>query len=50
MLDRSSAPAVVANHTDEQRVEVIAALRPPRFTGAVIAEVTGMALVTVSGI
>ena len=50
LLDRSSAPAIVANRTDEQRIEVIAALRRLRFTGAEIAELLGMALSTVSGI
>ena len=38
LLDRSSAPSVVANRTDEGRIEVIAALRRVRFTGAEIAE------------
>ena len=38
LLDRCSAPAVVANRTDERRVEVIAALRRLRMTGAEIAE------------
>lgn len=50
LLDRSSAPALVANRTDERRVEVIAALRRLRFTGAEIAQTLGMALSTVSGI
>src|SRR5437588_2369071 len=50
LVDRSSAPLVVANRTDERRVEVIAALRRLRFTGAEIAELLGMALSTVSGI
>jgi transposase InsO family protein len=50
LFDRSSAPAVVANRTDEQRVEVIAALRRLRMTGAEIAETLDMALSTVSGI
>jgi transposase InsO family protein len=50
LADRSSAPAVVANRTCERRVEVIAALRRLRMTGAEIAEVLGMALSTVSGI
>jgi transposase InsO family protein len=50
LLDRSSAPAVVANRTDEHRVEVIAALRRLRFTGPEIAEILDMALSTVSGI
>jgi transposase InsO family protein len=50
LADRSSAPTVVANRTDERRVEAIAALRRLRMTGAEIAEVLGMALSTVSGI
>jgi transposase InsO family protein len=50
LLDRSSAPAVVANRTDERRVQAIAALRRLRMTGAEIAEVLGMALSTVSAI
>lgn len=50
LLDRSSAPAVVANRTDERRVQTIAALRRLRMTAAEIAEVLGMALSTVSAI
>ena len=50
LLDRSSAPTVVANRTDDRRVEVIAALRRLRMTGAEIAESLDMALSTVSGI
>src|SRR3954453_21348899 len=50
LLDRSSAPATVANRTDERRVEAIAALRRLRFTGPEIADTLGMALSTVSGI
>jgi transposase InsO family protein len=50
LLDRSSAPARVANRTDERRVQAIAALRRLRMTGAEIAEVLGMALSTVSAI
>ena len=50
LLDRSSAPAFVANRTEERRVEVIAALRRLRMTGAEIAETLDMALSTVSGI
>ena len=50
LLDRSSAPSVVANRTDDRRVEVIAALRQLRMTGAEIAETLEMALSTVSGI
>jgi len=50
LLDRSSAPHVVANRTGERRVEAIAALRRLRFTGPEIAELLGMPLSTVSGI
>jgi transposase InsO family protein len=50
LLDRSSAPGLVANRTPEQRVEAIAALRRLRFSGPEIAELFGMALSTVSGI
>jgi len=50
LLDRSSAPWTVANRTDESRVEVIAALRRLRMTGAEIAETLNTALSTVSGI
>src|SRR3954454_24033450 len=50
LLDRSSAPLVVANRTDELRVEAIAALRRLRFTGPEIAELLEMPLSTTSGI
>ena len=50
LLDRSSAPEHVANRTDEQRIQVIAALRRLRFTGPEIAELLEMAPSTVSGI
>jgi transposase InsO family protein len=50
LWDRSSAPGVVANRTDERRIEAIAALRRLRFTGPEIAELLGMAVSTVSGI
>jgi transposase InsO family protein len=50
LADRCSAPRHVANRTDERRVEVIAALRRLRMTGAEIAECLEMALSTVSGI
>src|SRR3954466_14596836 len=50
LLDRPSAPVVVANRTDERRIEAIAALRRLRMTAAEIAECLGMALSTVSGI
>jgi transposase InsO family protein len=50
LLDRSSAPNLVANRTDERRIEAIAALRRLRFTGPELAELLGMPLSTVSGI
>jgi transposase InsO family protein len=50
LVDRSSAPSVVANRTEERRIEVIAALRRVRLTGAEIAELLDMAVSTVSGI
>jgi transposase InsO family protein len=50
LIDRSSAPVVVANRTDERRIEAIAALRRLRFTGPEIADILQMALSTVSGI
>ena len=34
LLDRSSAPQLVANRTEEHTIEAIAALRRLRFTGA----------------
>src|SRR3954470_10533065 len=50
LLDRPSTPTSVPSRTPEERIEVIAALRRLRFTGAEIADVLGMALSTVSGI
>jgi transposase InsO family protein len=50
LLDRSSAPRRLHNRTPEDRVQVIAALRRLRMTGAEIAEVLGMPQTTVSGI
>jgi transposase InsO family protein len=50
LLDRSSAPALVANRTPDDRVQAIAALRRLRFSGPEIAELLSMALSTVSGI
>jgi transposase InsO family protein len=50
LLDRSSALVVVANRTDERRIEAIAALRRLRFTGPELAELLDMPLSTVSGI
>src|SRR3954454_17143366 len=50
LLARSSAPAVVANRTDERRVEAIAALRRLRFTGPELAELLDMPISTTSAI
>jgi transposase InsO family protein len=50
LVDRSSAPIVVANRTDERTVEVIAALRRLRFTAPEISETLDRPLSTVSGI
>src|SRR5689334_8553476 len=50
LLDRSSAPAVIANRTDEDAIQAIAALRRLRFTGPEIAEVLDRPLSTISGI
>jgi transposase InsO family protein len=50
LADRSSAPQLVANRTDEQTIQVIAALRRLRFTGPEISELLDRPLSTVSGI
>jgi transposase len=50
LFDRSSAPKRSPARTAEERVQVIAALRRLRMTGAEIAECLDMALTTVSGI
>jgi transposase InsO family protein len=50
LIDRPSAPNVVANRTDEQTIEAIAALRRLRFTGPEIAEILDRPESTVSGI
>jgi transposase InsO family protein len=50
LLDRSSAPELVANRTPKPRIEAIAALRRLRFSGPEIAEVLDMPVSTVSGI
>jgi transposase InsO family protein len=50
LLDRSSAPGVVANRTEENTLEAIAALRRLRFTGVEISELLDRPLSTVSGI
>ncbi|MHB8531633.1 MAG: leucine zipper domain-containing protein [Solirubrobacteraceae bacterium] len=50
LLDRSSAPLFVANRSDEQLVQAIAAVRRLRFTGPEISEVLDRPVSTVSGI
>jgi transposase-like protein len=50
LLDRCSAPELVANRTPETRIEAIAALRRLRLSGPEIAELLEMPLSTVSGI
>ena len=50
LFDRSSAPKHVHNRTPEERIQVIAALRRLRMTGAEIAEALRMPPTTVSGI
>src|SRR4051812_49664648 len=50
LLDRSSAPSVVANRTDERRVEAIAALRRARLPRAPDAEVLRMAAAARAGV
>jgi transposase InsO family protein len=50
LLDRSSAPRSIPHRTPDDRVEVIAALRRLRMTGAEIAFCLGMALSTVSAV
>lgn len=50
LIDRSSAPRVVANRLDERTVQAIAALRRLRFTGPEIAELLDRPLSTISGI
>jgi transposase InsO family protein len=50
LLDRPSAANRIHNHTPEDRIGVICALRRLRMTGAEIAEMLGMAETTVSGI
>ncbi len=50
LLDRSSAPGLVANATPEDRVQAIAALRRLRLTGPEIAELLEMATSTVSAV
>jgi transposase InsO family protein len=50
LLDRSSAPHLVANRTPEDRMQAIAALRRLRLTGAEIAQLLQMPFSTVSAI
>ncbi len=50
LLDRPSAPHRVANRSDEQTIEAIAALRRLRFTGPEISEILDRPSSTVSGI
>jgi len=49
LFDRSSAPKHVHNRTPEERIQVIAALRRLRMTGAEIAEALRMPPTAVSG-
>jgi transposase len=50
LLDRSSAPQRVHNRTDEQTVQLLAALRRLRFTAPELADLLGMPISTISGI
>jgi transposase InsO family protein/transposase len=50
LLDRSSAPVVVANRTDEHTVQLLAALRRLRFTAPELADLLGLPSSTISGI
>ena len=50
LVDRSSAPAVIANRTEEHTVQAIAALRRLRFSGPEISELLDLPVSTVSGI
>ena len=50
LLDRSSAPKTIPHRTPDELVEVIAALRRLRMTGAEIALCLAMALSTVSAV
>ena len=50
LLDRSSTPKSSPSRTPDERIQVIAALRRLRMTGAEIAECLDMAVTTVSGL
>jgi transposase InsO family protein len=48
LLDRSSAPRVVSNRTDERTEQLIGALRRLRFTAPQLCELLGLPLSTIS--
>jgi transposase InsO family protein len=50
LMDRSSAPHVVANRTDQQTVELLAALRRLRFTAPELADLLDLPCSTISGV
>jgi transposase InsO family protein len=50
LLDRSSAPRRVHNRTEEQLVQLLAALRRLRFTAPELSELLGLPVSTISGI
>jgi transposase len=50
LLDRSSAPRVVANRTDADTVAAICALRRLRFSGPELAELLGLPLSTIGAV
>jgi transposase InsO family protein len=50
LLDRSSAPGRVHNRTDEQTVQLLAALRRLRFTAPELADLLDMPISTISGV
>jgi transposase InsO family protein len=50
LMDRSSAPATVANRTDERTVAAICALRRLRFSAPELAELLGLPCSTVSAV
>ncbi len=50
LMDRSSAPHRVANRTDEQTVQLLAALRRLRFTAPELADLLELPCSTISGV
>jgi transposase InsO family protein len=50
LVDRSSAPATVANRTDERVVQLLASLRRLRFTAPELADLLDLPCSTISGI